>query len=231
LASTRAIATRCFHAARKLVRIGVGEAVEPDHRDKPRDDPVDLRPLHAARGGAKADIAADGEPREQAVILKHHAAIGAGPGDPAAVHQHLAIARRLEPGDHPQQGGLAATRGADQADELAAADLEVDRAQRLDFAAGGDKPLVARGHLPGRAALPVVAGDAQPPQMASSRRPTCSPDGVSRRSDIAAIRAVSVQMEPCVPAPTHLQLTLQVPPPWSRGRVGEGAGIDTGDPT
>ena len=41
---------------------------------------------------------------------------------------------RFEPGDHGQQGGLAAARGADQRDELAGLGLDVDALQHLDRA-------------------------------------------------------------------------------------------------
>ena len=35
----------------------------------------------------------------------------------------------LEPGDHPQQGGLAASRWTEEADKLALADVEIDAVQ------------------------------------------------------------------------------------------------------
>ena len=41
------------------------------------------------------------------------------------------VVRCLEPGDDPQQGGLAGTGRAQQADQLAAVDVQVDGRQRL----------------------------------------------------------------------------------------------------
>ena len=48
-----------------------------------------------------------------------------------AVDQHLARGDRLEPGDHPQHGRLAATRRADEHEELTVLDGEVDPVDRL----------------------------------------------------------------------------------------------------
>ena len=46
--------------------------------------------------------------------------------------EQLAGGDLLEPGDHPQQGGLAAARRADEHEELAVGDLEVHVANRDD---------------------------------------------------------------------------------------------------
>jgi hypothetical protein len=40
----------------------------------------------------------------------------------------------IEPGDRPQKRGLAAAGWAEEADELALADIEIDTAQRLETA-------------------------------------------------------------------------------------------------
>ena len=50
--------------------------------------------------------------------------------DQLAVDQDLAVGDLLEPGDHPQQGRLAATRRADEDHELAVLDLQVDAVDR-----------------------------------------------------------------------------------------------------
>jgi hypothetical protein len=74
------------------------------------------------------------------VILEHHgdiALLGRQRIDDAIVDPDLAGADVLEPGDHPQQGRLAAAGGADQHHELAVGDLDIDavnhmvRAERL----------------------------------------------------------------------------------------------------
>ena len=54
--------------------------------------------------------------------------------DDALADRDLAGGDRLEPGDHGEQRRLAAARRADQHDELAGLDLEVDALQHLDGA-------------------------------------------------------------------------------------------------
>ena len=49
----------------------------------------------------------------------------------AGIDLDLAVGDLLEPGDHPQRGGLAAARRSDQHDELLVGDVEVDAAHRL----------------------------------------------------------------------------------------------------
>ena len=59
------------------------------------------------------------EPGQQRVLLEHHAAVGAGPDDRAAVEQDLALGGVRKPAMHVQQRGLAAARGAERDDEVA----------------------------------------------------------------------------------------------------------------
>src|SRR5579885_718667 len=73
---------------------------------------------HAHMGIERVGLEDHGEP---ALGRRHVAHIGPVDLDPAA-------ARILEPGDEPQQGGLAAARGADEDDEGAVLDLEVEGA-------------------------------------------------------------------------------------------------------
>jgi hypothetical protein len=51
-----------------------------------------------------------------------------------AVEAHLARARRLEPGDDAQEGGLAAAARPHHRDERAALDRQIDGAQGLKIA-------------------------------------------------------------------------------------------------
>ena len=52
-----------------------------------------------------------------------------------AADPDLAVADLLEAGDHPQRGRLAAARRADEHDELAFVDLQVEVADRDDVVA------------------------------------------------------------------------------------------------
>ena len=55
--------------------------------------------------------------------------------------RHVASSRRLEASDDAQQRRLAATGGADQADELARRDSDVDARKRLDLVVTDRKAL------------------------------------------------------------------------------------------
>jgi hypothetical protein len=90
----------------------------------------------ALRAGDTAHLEREGhvvehrEMGEERVALKHHRR--AAPGGREIRHvvgaQHdVAAAHLLVAGDHPQRGGLAAARGAEQAAVDAGRDLEVDR--------------------------------------------------------------------------------------------------------
>jgi hypothetical protein len=83
----------------------------------------------AAHAQAEGHVVVDALVRVERVILEHH-------GDVAVARRQvvhhpvadgdLAAADRLEPGDHAQQRGLAAARGADQHHEFTVTDVEVD---------------------------------------------------------------------------------------------------------
>ena len=72
-------------------------------------------------------------------MLEDDAALGAGPVDGRAVEQDLAGVRLDQAGEQRHQRGLAGARVADDRDELALVDVEVDAA-------------AARGVAPRRAA-------------------------------------------------------------------------------
>ena len=62
---------------------------------------------------------------------------GGDPDDVLAVEQDLALGRLLEAADHPQRRRLAAAGRAEQREELALADHQVDPLDRGDDAATG----------------------------------------------------------------------------------------------
>ena len=66
--------------------------------------------------------------RVQRVRLEHHAdaaVLRVGPGDVLAADLDAAVVHVDQPGDAVQQGRLAAARGAEQHEELAVLDVEV----------------------------------------------------------------------------------------------------------
>ena len=125
-------------AARELVREAAAIAgIEADTGEPSRhiavrvarlDDPVRDRTF----GHRVADAHARVEARER--ILMHHLDAGRElldapaeiPRDGRVVEQHRAGARRMDAGDDAPEGGLAAAGFADEAQHLAAADVEAD---------------------------------------------------------------------------------------------------------
>src|SRR5262249_10747772 len=122
------------HAAGELARMVVLESLEAD----------ELQELQCAlpfgRADAPRDLAPDDRvsehraPRQKIVVLEHEAAVAARTAHGASVERHLARAGRLETRDDAQKRGFTAARRADDRNELAAFDREVDVLQRLQFA-------------------------------------------------------------------------------------------------
>src|SRR5712692_244127 len=163
------------HAARELVRV---VAFEPRQTHAPH--PLDgLRP--GLRGGPAADREGqrhvlerrlpgqEGVALEKIADVRRHAARH-GP----AAEDDAPLAQGHEPGDHPEQRGLAASRGADQAHEASGRDAEADVAH------GGE---VTRGRVEGPRR--VVHEDQSTSQPAAGGRSTmslvCSPSVGARR--------------------------------------------------
>ena len=74
----------------------------------------------------ESDVFVDGEPREEAVVLEHDAAVGAGAVHAFTVKEDFAGVGFGEAGEERHKGGLAGAGVADDGDELAFLDLEVD---------------------------------------------------------------------------------------------------------
>jgi hypothetical protein len=82
-------------------------------------------------------VLAHGHVRVERVALEDHGDVALRGGDvvdDAAADPELAGGDRLEAGDHPQRGALAASRGAHEDDELAGVDGEVDAVDGDDAA-------------------------------------------------------------------------------------------------
>ena len=107
-------------------------------------------PLAALRVGklrlaqAERDVALDREPRDRSVLLEHDAdAVGHAAVDRLALEVDRALGRDGEPRDQLEQGRLAAARRPDHGEELALAQVEIERPERVDTgtAGGGGKHL------------------------------------------------------------------------------------------
>ena len=89
---------------------------------------------HLARLHAEGDVLLDGHRRVERVGLEHHgdvAVLGCHRVDQPPADANLAGGDAFEPGDHREQGGLAAAGGTDESNELAVARLQVDALEDL----------------------------------------------------------------------------------------------------
>ena len=85
---------------------------------------------------AVAHIAEHGAPRQQGRILEHDGAVRTGPRHHLAVDQDAAAGRRDQAIDHGEESGLAATRRANNGDELAIHHLQIDAVERHELRIG-----------------------------------------------------------------------------------------------
>ena len=115
----------------------------------------------------EADVVVDGHVRVQRVVLEDHRDVAVARRD--VVDDPIADAQRagrdlLEPGDHPQRGGLAAARRADEDEELAFVDLQVEPVDGLE--AVGVDLVDALERDAGHVTPPSVGGGDATPSMA-----------------------------------------------------------------
>ena len=105
------------HSTRQMVRISVGETFQADQAHE-FFNVAALFLEDTASNESRLDIAPHGQPGEQARILKHQAAFGARSADGFLADEQLAGIGEIETGDESEQGGFAATAGADEGDEF-----------------------------------------------------------------------------------------------------------------
>ena len=119
------------HPARQRGGARIAEPLQPHQRD---------HPVHRCRVGGAArqlqrqrDVAAQAAPGQQRRVLKRHRQPRLpqhlGRGRPGNLHP--ARAGGFQPGDHPQDGGLAAARSPHQRGGLPCGKGQVQRAHRL----------------------------------------------------------------------------------------------------
>ena len=100
----------------------IGRDIEPDLLDPVPRQIVAIVPRHVLALETEGDVVEHRAVIERRVVLKHHAAIGAGTRDGLAEDEHVAGGGgmlRIEAGDETQDRALAAAAGAENADELA----------------------------------------------------------------------------------------------------------------
>ena len=127
-------------AAGKLVRPARLEARHAHHVERAAHARRHLGLGEAAHLQRKGDILADRHVREERVVLEHDADVAAvrrHAVDALAVERDGAVRRRLEAGEHHQRRRLAGARRAEQRQELAAGDVEVEAAHHVALAVIG----------------------------------------------------------------------------------------------
>ena len=141
--------------------------------------------------------------RVERVVLEHHRDVPVlrrHVGDVPVTDEDLALVDLLQPGEHPQGGGLAASGRADEDHELAVADLQVD---------AGYRGLVG----PGIPALRLLERHCGHGELLPSPAGTCR----TIRSEVTAVTLVSAQ---ATATPSHPRSSS--PQPSARHPTGTG---------
>ena len=107
-ARARAMRDALSHAARQLAGQRVGEVGESHVPQKVDDGGV----LRSGREFEKREphVLPHRQPRHEPRLLEHNANVASGSGHSLAPQGQVAVGRRLDPGNDPQQGSLAAAR-------------------------------------------------------------------------------------------------------------------------
>ena len=115
--------------ARQLVRAPPAHVAELHELEGLGHSGADLVAAHLLHAQTEADVVGDGHVGEQRVVLEHgvdRALVGQKRAHVVAKDPQAAVGGEVEPGDHAQRRGLAAARRAEQGEELAVADGEVE---------------------------------------------------------------------------------------------------------
>ena len=156
------------HAARELLGIGRLEPVETDEIDRLQRPLPPLGTRHALRLQAELDIAEHGEPGKEREGLEHHGdAVRRAVDDVAAIGD-AALGGRREAGDDAQKGRFAGARLAEDGDDLAFLQREVDMVE--DQSARSVGGLVGLADLLRGNETAVVGHEALNPTAAALRR-------------------------------------------------------------
>ena len=116
-------------AAGKCARLAVEIRLQIEDASRLGDSSIDLRLRQLLDLERERDVAANGQVRVERVVLKDHrdvAVLGRQIVDSSIADAHEPSADLLQPGDHPERGRLAASRGSDQDDELPVGDFEIE---------------------------------------------------------------------------------------------------------
>jgi hypothetical protein len=120
------------HAAGKLVRIAVLEALQSDRVDVFLGDGLAFGFRDAPQFEPEGDVADGARPGQQRKILEHERPVGSGGGNRLPVNQNLAARRRNQPADDLEQGRLAAAGRPEEGCQLPLGKVDREIAQGFD---------------------------------------------------------------------------------------------------
>ncbi|MNF85481.1 hypothetical protein D3C84_678770 [compost metagenome] len=127
-----------LHAAGKLIRPSLGKAFKAHQREDFVGGFMPFDFADSAHFQPESDVVAHRSPREQRVLLKHHAALRRGAGHRRAIHRERSGTWLQVTGQRSEQGGFAATGRPENAHELPRFDLAIEALygfeRRLAFA-------------------------------------------------------------------------------------------------
>ena len=126
-------------------------------------------------GHGEVDVLVDRQPGQQAVVLEHHGAVGSGAVDLLVLEQHGAGRDLGQPGDQVEQRRLAAAGMADDRDEFALVDGQLDVLEHFGDMAAAGEGLVDMVEL-------QIGGHRSSPQFAVVPRVTKAPTAATSRS-------------------------------------------------
>ena len=171
-----------LHAAGDFLRILVQRVAHVHQRQVVLDPVAPFALVHAALEQLvhrHFDVLVDGQPGQQRMVLEHHAAVRARPAHFLAVENHPAEAGLQQPGDDVQHRRLATAGVADDGDELALGDVQVDVLEHLRGEVAAHETLVqvfdgeiAHGVAPQLAGMPRVMRWPTKATRRSSTKPT-----------------------------------------------------------
>ena len=116
-------------AARQLRRPAIEQAVDSQHPRHLSHAFVDARRLDMSHLQTECEVLANGLVRIERVALEHHrqiALLRRHARHVVAVDQDAPAGRRVEAGDQPKHGALAAARRPNEHQQLAVGDLEIE---------------------------------------------------------------------------------------------------------
>ncbi len=129
------------HTAGELVDRPVFETAEADFLQHLLGFVSSRRGRHVGLAEAEFDVLLDGEPGEERAVLEDKASVWAGALDLFPIDENFSPIRGLQSGDEVEEGRFAAARGADEHDQFAGLDGEVDVFKGLDAGFAGVEPL------------------------------------------------------------------------------------------